>query len=64
MNEDQFEGTLVLDKLAEAGKVEAFFDAVDSDDFEEAKKLMIKAGVDKETIRLVLNKMADSDGEH
>lgn len=64
MNEDQFEGTLVLEKLAQVGKVEAFFDAVDSDDFEEAKKLMTSAGVDKETIRLVLNKMADSDGEH
>ena len=64
MNEDQFEGTLVLEKLAQVGKVEAFFDAVDSDDFEEAKKLMTSAGVDRETIRLVLNKMADSDGEH
>lgn len=64
MNKDEFEGTLVLEKLAEVGKVEAFFDAVDSDDFEEAKKLMKKAGVDGKTIRLVLNKMADSDGEH
>lgn len=64
MNEKHFEGTLVLEKLAEIGKVENFFDAIDSDDFAQAKKLMLRAGIDQETIRTVLNKMADSDGEH
>jgi hypothetical protein len=64
MDERDFEGTLVLEKLAEIGKVESFFDAIDSDDFKTAKKLMSKAGLDAKTIRIVLNKMADSDGEH
>lgn len=64
MNESDFEGTLILEKLAEIGKVENFFDAIDSDDFEEAKKLMNKAGIDQRTIKIVLNKMADADGEH
>ena len=58
------EGTLVLEKLAEIGKVEAFFEAVDADDFEKAKSLMRKAGVDRETVAIVLKKMSDADGEH
>jgi iron uptake system EfeUOB component EfeO/EfeM len=64
MDESEFEGTLVLEKLAEINKVSDFFDAVDSDDFSKAKALMIKAGVDAETIAIVLKKMADADGEH
>ena len=57
MTHDDFEGTLVLEKLAEIGKVEDFFDAVDSDDFQKAARLMKKAGVDSETIQVVLDKM-------
>lgn len=64
MNEDDFEGTLVLEKLAEINEVENFFDAVDSDDFQKARKLMSKAGIDAQTIQTVLNKMAAADGEH
>ncbi len=64
MNESDFEGTLILEKLAEIGKVETFFDAIDSDDFERAKRLMLKAGIDRKTIQIVLNKMADADGTH
>ncbi len=60
MDESDFEGTLVLEKLAEIGKVESFFDAVDSDDFEKARLLMRRAGVDQETIDIVLKKMSDS----
>lgn len=59
MNENDFEGTLVLEKLAEIGKVEDFFEAIASDDFEEAKSLMKKANVDSKTIALVLKKMED-----
>jgi len=33
MDESDFEGTLVLEKLAGINQVEAFFDAIDSDDF-------------------------------
>jgi iron uptake system EfeUOB component EfeO/EfeM len=64
MDENDFEGTLVLEKLAEIGKVDDFFDAVDSDDFAKAKSLMKKANIDGETIAIVLKKMGDADGEH
>jgi hypothetical protein len=61
MDETDFEGTLVLEKLAEIGKVDAFFDAVDSDDFEKASLLMHRAGVDPDSIEIVLKKMAEAD---
>lgn len=64
MDEQDFEGTLVLEKLAEIGKVEAFFEAIDSDDFSRAKSLMKRANIDSETIAMVLKKMGDADGEH
>lgn len=64
MEESAFEGTLVLEKLAEIGKVDDFFEAIDSDDFEKAKSLMRKAHIDSETISIVLKKMAASDDRH
>lgn len=64
MDEQDFEGTLVLEKLSEIGKLDAFFDAIDSDDFEKAKALMKRAHVDFETITMVLKKMRDADGKH
>ena len=63
MDEKDFEGTLVLEKLASIGQVDAFFEAVDADDFKRARALMKRAGVDLETIAIVLEKMADADGE-
>ena len=59
MDEKDFEGTLVLEKLAEIGKVDAFFEAIDADDFAEAQRLMKKAQIDTETIAMVLQKMGD-----
>ena len=64
MDENDFEGTLVLEKLAEIGKLDAFFEAVDSDDFKVVKNLLKKAHVDSETIAMVLKKMGEADGEH
>jgi hypothetical protein len=64
MDERDFEGTLVLEKLAEIGKIDAFFEAIDSDDFDRAKSLMKRANVDSETIAIVLKKMNQADGEH
>ena len=64
MDEKDFEGTLVLEKLAEIDRVDEFFSAIDSDDFTRAKNLMKRAGVDLETIALVLQKMSDPDGAH
>ncbi len=64
MNEQDFEGTLVLEKLAEINKVEEFYEAIDADDFGLAKKLMKRANIDPQTIAKVLQKMGDADGEH
>ena len=64
MDESDFEGTLVLEKLAEIDKLDAFFEAIDSDDFGKAQSLMRLAKIDSETIAMVLKKMADADGEH
>jgi len=57
LDEIDFEGTLVLEKLAEFGLVDLFFEAVDSDDIEKAKALMKKAKIDSDTIRIVLKMM-------
>jgi hypothetical protein len=64
MKEEDFEGTLVLEKLAAIDKVDSFFEAIDSDDFEKARKLMRMAGVDSATIQIVTRKMAEADGKH
>jgi len=64
MDENDFEGTLVLEKLAEIDKIDDFFEAIDTDDFGKAKALMKEAKVDLETIAIVLKKMAQADGEH
>jgi hypothetical protein len=64
MDESDFEGTLVLERLAEIGQVEDFFDAIDADDFQRAASLMKKAQIDASTIAIVLKKMQDGDTEH
>ncbi len=64
MEEEDFEGTLVLEQLAAIGKVDDFFDAIDSDDVDRAVALMKRAKVDAPTIAIVVKKMEDSDGEH
>ncbi|WP_374073241.1 hypothetical protein [Bdellovibrio bacteriovorus] len=64
MDESDFEGTLVLEQLAAIDKVDDFFEAIDSDDFERAVSLMKKARVDAETISIVIKKMKNSDHKH
>jgi len=64
MDEKDFEGTLVLERLAEIGRVEDFFDAIDSDDVQRAASLMKKARIDAGTIAMVVKKIEDGDGEH
>jgi len=61
MDENDFEGTLVLEKLAEINKVDDFFDAIDSDNFNKAQSLMRQANIDSETISIVLKKMSEAD---
>jgi predicted AAA+ superfamily ATPase len=64
MREIDFDGTLVLEQLARIDKVAEFMDAVDSDDVKRASALMKSAGIEAETIALVLKKMADPDDQH
>jgi len=64
MDESDFEGTLVLEQLAAIGRLEEFFDAIDSDDIPRATTLMKKAGIDAPTIAIVVRKMEAADGEH
>jgi hypothetical protein len=64
VDESAFEGTLVLEQLAAIGKVDEFFEAIDSDDVQRAVRLMRNANIDGPTIAIVVRKMDDSDGEH
>jgi hypothetical protein len=64
MDESDFEGTLVLEQLAEVGKLEEFFDAIDADDVARATSLMRRARIDASTIALVVRKIEESDPEH
>ncbi|MCB0390813.1 MAG: hypothetical protein KDD58_05975 [Bdellovibrionales bacterium] len=61
LGEDEFEGTLILEKLAEIGKVDSFFEAIDSDDIDAVKSLMIQAGIEKEVRAWVLNKIKEME---
>jgi hypothetical protein len=61
MNEEDFEGTVVLEKLAEIGAVDAFFEAIDADDASRAAVLLRRARIDAATIAIVLKKMADPE---
>lgn len=61
MGENDFEGTLVLEKLAAIGKVEEFFDAIDADDVDRAKLLMKRAGVSAGDRAEVLQRMRAGD---
>lgn len=64
MDEKEFEGTLVLEKLARIEALDEFMAAVDSDDFDRAEFLMREAGIDEDIIAVVLKKMADPYDEH
>lgn len=64
MDENDFEGTLVLEKMAEIGRLDEFFEAIDSDDFGKVKTLMKRAQIDMETMDIVLKKMNEADGNH
>ena len=63
MNEKDFEGTLVLERLAEIDKVDEFFEAIDDDDFAKVQSLMKQAHLAPNTIAMVLTKMKDGDSE-
>lgn len=60
MEEIDFEGTLVLEQLAEVDLVDDFLEAIDSDDIELAVKIMKEARVDSSTIATVVEMIRDS----
>lgn len=64
MDDTDFEGTLVLEKLAAIDKVDEFFEAIDSDDVERAARLMKAARIDAPTIAIVIRKIEEGDSEH
>jgi hypothetical protein len=64
MDDSDFEGTLVLERLAAIDKIDEFFEAIDADDVGRAKALMKEADIDVSTIAIVVRKMEESDGEH
>ena len=64
MEDKDFEGTLVLEQLAEIGMVDEFFEAIDADDVPRAVALMRRAKIDAATIAVVVKKMEAADGKH
>jgi hypothetical protein len=60
MTDKDLEGSEVLERLAEAGLLDAFYEAVDSDDLGRAKALLKQAGVDATTIARVLREMKEA----
>ena len=64
MDDRDFEGSLVLEQLAAIGKVDDFFEAIDSDDVHRATVLMKLAGIDAVTIATVVRKIDEGDAEH
>jgi DNA-binding protein Fis len=59
MSNNEFEGTLILEQLARFDLLDDFMAAVDSQDFSEVRKILILAEVEKDTITMVLKKIAD-----
>ncbi len=55
-----FEGSLVLEKLAALNLVDDFLEAVDSDDIHRVMSLLRQAEIDDEMISLVLKEMNEA----
>ena len=56
-----FEGSEVLEKIALIEKLDELYEAIDGDDFSQARQLMRLAGVSPEVITEVLKKMEEAD---
>lgn len=54
---DEFEGSELLEKLAEHDLVDDFLEAVDSDDFGKIVKILRQADVNEEMIKLLLEEL-------
>jgi len=64
IDENDFDGTIVLEMLARIDAVDEFMTAVDSDDDHKAIELMRSASIVENTIAIVLIKMADPYDKH
>ena len=62
MSEIDFEGTLVLEQLAEHDLLDDFYEAIDSDDIETVIKIMREAKIDSTTIGIVVETIKDFQG--
>lgn len=62
MSEDNFEGSLILEMLAEHGLIDEFYEAVDSDNIPRAIFLMRNAQIKEDEIEIVVRKMQESVG--
>lgn len=60
MTEEDFEGSLILERLASIGLKEEFFDAIDSDNMSEIISMMEEANIDEDSVRSVLKQIKDS----
>ena len=60
MNGYGFQGDIILEKLAEIDKVQEFYDAVDSDDFNRVRELLELVKIDQETIKLIFYEITGS----
>jgi hypothetical protein len=59
MDEEDFEGSHILERLASLNLVDEFFQAIDSDNFEEVENMLEHAGIDEDTIASVLKQMTE-----
>ena len=61
MNESDFEGSIILEKLAAIDLLEDFFEAVDSDNLVKVESMLREAEVDDDTIEEVLRQIQDGE---
>lgn len=61
MDEKIFEGTLILEKLNELGKLDDFYAAVDADDLDEVEEILRSARIDSRSIAIILEKIETGD---
>lgn len=58
---DDFDGSLILEKLAEAGRLDDFYESIDEDDFKRARKILRETGFPIEMIHRVIQEIQDAD---
>ena len=59
MLEESFEGSLVLEKLAEVNLVDEFYAAIDSDDIPKVIQLLRSAEVNEGLIKTLISQLVD-----